>query len=124
MPTGHRTPARPRRRGLLLALATAGLGFALAAPDAHAQKAPEETLKLLQVPKGLEIGLWAAEPIFSNPTNIDIDERGRVWVCEGVNYRKWANPRSAPRGTGSSALRTRTGTARRTSPPSSTRAWT
>jgi len=98
MPTGHRTPARPRRRGLLLALATAGLGFALAAPDAHAQKAPEETLKLLQVPKGLEIGLWAAEPIFSNPTNIDIDERGRVWVCEGVNYRKWANPPLRPEG--------------------------
>jgi hypothetical protein len=22
-----------------------------------------------------------------NPTNIDIDSRGRVWVTEGLNYR-------------------------------------
>src|SRR5205807_2276517 len=22
----------------------------------------------------------------------DIDERGRVWITEGANYRKWANP--------------------------------
>ena len=24
-----------------------------------------------------------------NPTNIDIDERGRVWVAEAVNYRNF-----------------------------------
>ena len=31
--------------------------------------------------------LWASEPDVINPTNIDIDERGRVWVLEAVNYR-------------------------------------
>mgnify|MGYP006115151443 FL=1 len=35
----------------------------------------------------LETTLFAAEPMLVNPTNIDIDERGRVWVTEGYNYR-------------------------------------
>jgi putative membrane-bound dehydrogenase-like protein len=41
----------------------------------------------------LEVSLFASEPLVRNPTDIDIDERGRVWVAEGVNYRstfqKW-----------------------------------
>ncbi|WP_162006712.1 PVC-type heme-binding CxxCH protein [Roseimaritima sediminicola] len=42
---------------------------------------------------GLEVGpelaasLFAAEPQLLSPANIDIDHRGRVWVCEIVNYR-------------------------------------
>ena len=24
-----------------------------------------------------------------NPANMDIDARGRVWVTEGINYRRW-----------------------------------
>ena len=36
----------------------------------------------------MEVTLWAAEPDIVNPTNIDIDARGRVWVLEGVNYRR------------------------------------
>ena len=39
------------------------------------------------VPEGLEVTLWASSPMFRNPTNIDIDARGRVWVAEAVNYR-------------------------------------
>src|SRR5205823_1479901 len=43
--------------------------------------------------EGLEASLFGAEPMVRNPTDIDIDERGRVWVAEGVNYRssfqKW-----------------------------------
>ena len=31
--------------------------------------------------------LWAAEPLLVNPTNFDIDERGRIWLIESVNYR-------------------------------------
>lgn len=37
--------------------------------------------------------MFASEPLVRNPTDMDIDERGRVWVSEGVNYRstfqKW-----------------------------------
>ena len=40
------------------------------------------------VPEGLEVRVWATSPQFFNPTNIDIDARGRVWVTEGVNYRR------------------------------------
>ncbi|MGL4462363.1 MAG: PVC-type heme-binding CxxCH protein, partial [Planctomycetia bacterium] len=40
--------------------------------------------------------LWAAEPMVENPTNIDVDSRGRVWVTEGVNYRLWRNTAMKP----------------------------
>jgi putative membrane-bound dehydrogenase-like protein len=80
------------RRKLIarLAGATAVAAAALlAAPTAHAQKAADETLASLKVPEGMEITLWAAEPALVNPTNMDIDSRGRVWVLEGANYRRF-----------------------------------
>lgn len=43
--------------------------------------------KTFQVVEGLEWRLFASEPMFSNPTCIDVDHCGRVWVCESVNYR-------------------------------------
>jgi len=51
---------------------------------------PKETrvpLDLFQVPAGFEITVWAASPLLHNPTNIDIDRDGRIWVAEGVRYR-------------------------------------
>lgn len=36
----------------------------------------------------LEVTLWAATPQLKNPTNFDTDARGRIWVAEGVNYRR------------------------------------
>ena len=39
------------------------------------------------LPEGLEVKLWAKSPLFFNPTNMDIDHKGRVWVAEGRNYR-------------------------------------
>ncbi|MBM3784231.1 MAG: c-type cytochrome [Acidobacteria bacterium] len=53
-----------------------------------AQQPAATTLKGMQVQKGLAMQLWASEPMLVNPTNIDIDERGRVWVLEAVNYRR------------------------------------
>lgn len=41
----------------------------------------------------LEVTVWASSPMFNNPTNIDIDQHGRIWVAEGVNYRKHFNRR-------------------------------
>src|SRR5262249_29134868 len=53
-----------------------------------AQKSPEEALATFTVTDpALELTLWASEPLFVNPTCIDIDHLGRVWVCESVNYR-------------------------------------
>ena len=45
----------------------------------------------LYVPDGLEAKLWAESPLFFNPTAIDIDHKGRVWVTEAVNYRSFKN---------------------------------
>jgi len=42
---------------------------------------------LFQVPEGFEVTVWAATPLLRNPTNIDIDRDGRIWVAEGVRYR-------------------------------------
>src|SRR5690606_9259004 len=56
-------------------------------PQAAAQVGPEESAKQIRPAEGLEATLWASEPMVVNPTNIDIDSRGRVWVTEGVNYR-------------------------------------
>jgi putative membrane-bound dehydrogenase-like protein len=45
-------------------------------------------LELFQLPDGLEITVWASTPMLHNPTNIDIDKDGRIWVAEGVRYRQ------------------------------------
>ena len=44
-------------------------------------------LDLFDVPDGMEVTIWASSPLFFNPTNIDIDFKGRIWVAEGVRYR-------------------------------------
>jgi len=54
---------------------------------------PEDSAKTLKVAEGLECALWAHEPEVVNPTNIDIDSKGRVWVAEGCNYRAKKNMR-------------------------------
>lgn len=42
---------------------------------------------MFTLPEGLEVTLWAKSPLLRNPTNIDFDAQGRLWVSEGVNYR-------------------------------------
>lgn len=50
-----------------------------------------DAMTQLDVGEGLEGSLFAGEPNLFNPTDIDIDHLGRVWVCEAVNYRHFAN---------------------------------
>ncbi|WP_442505474.1 PVC-type heme-binding CxxCH protein [Novipirellula sp. SH528] len=65
------------------------IAFAVVLPgqSSHAQQSPGDSLKSLQPAAGLEVSLWASEPLVNNPTSMDIDSRGRVWVSEGLNYR-------------------------------------
>ena len=49
---------------------------------------PEEALGNLDVHEALQAELFAAEPMMLSPANIDIDHRGRIWVCEVINYRR------------------------------------
>jgi putative membrane-bound dehydrogenase-like protein len=48
---------------------------------------PAMPLDSFVLPDGLEIVPWAASPMLYNPTNMDVDQYGRIWVTEGVNYR-------------------------------------
>lgn len=52
---------------------------------------PENALKGLTIAEGLEVTPFATEPLLKNPTNIDVDEKGRVWVTEAYNYRPEIN---------------------------------
>ena len=47
---------------------------------------PEESAKLIQVPPGFDLELFASEPDIINPIAMDWDERGRLWVIETVDY--------------------------------------
>jgi len=53
----------------------------------NASRAPELAVENLDVGEGLAAQLFAAEPMLLSPSDIDVDARGRVWVCEVVNYR-------------------------------------
>ena len=79
--------------------ATAALLAAAAALcTAGAQLPPQDALAKLQPAEGLEVTLFAAEPDLLNPTAMDIDARGRVWVTEAVNYRLFNQPATSAGG--------------------------
>lgn len=46
--------------------------------------------ELFSVPDDLEVTVWATTPLLHNPTNIDFDRFGRLFVAEGINYRNRA----------------------------------
>ncbi len=50
---------------------------------------PMDLTERFEVPPGVTVNLWSQSPLLFNPTAIDVDARGRVWVAEGVNYRRW-----------------------------------
>ncbi len=60
----------------------------------NTNKDAEKTYHLtgeLNLPSDLKAELWAESPLIHNPTNIDVDARGRLWVTEAVNYRNFNN---------------------------------
>ncbi len=61
---------------------------ALVASPAFAQKDPATALATMTAGDGLKVELFASEPLLVNPTAIDVDHKGRVWVAEAVNYRR------------------------------------
>lgn len=48
---------------------------------------PDQALARMVVADGLQVKTFAADPDIVSISNIDVDHRGRVWACEGVNYR-------------------------------------
>ncbi len=77
----------PRHRAAFIALGLSVASLQWTAQPASAQKTPEETVAGLKTVDGLETALWASEPGIVKPTNLDIDERGRIWITEAANYR-------------------------------------
>lgn len=91
------------RKWISIWLALAGsTGWLLAAdnagskpkpPHAYGRESALADVKGLSVAAGLEATLFAGEPELVNPCDMDVDERGRVWITEGANYRssfqKW-----------------------------------
>jgi len=82
----------------LLPLLLATSCILVAADRGFGPEAAREELKKLQVADKLEVTLFASEPMLVNPCDMDIDARGRVWITEGANYRKWSNPPLRPEG--------------------------
>ncbi|MBI5770645.1 MAG: c-type cytochrome [Verrucomicrobia bacterium] len=99
-------PSRPTARGVA-ALCALTLGLSLAAQPASPKGPPPDggrrgpppapnlpplpdfvPAELFAVPDGFEVTLWARTPLFRNPTNMDVDAQGRIWIAEGANYRR------------------------------------
>src|SRR5438034_4700724 len=78
---------------LLCALALAAFNLIAANPAGVGPDAARESVRRFTVAEGLEASLFASEPMVRKPPDLHIDERGRVWLTEGVNYRstfqKW-----------------------------------
>jgi putative membrane-bound dehydrogenase-like protein len=68
------------------------------------KRKPENAIAGLKVADGLEVTMFASEPMMTNPTNMDIDAKGRVWICEAFNYRNQLNPSNPYRSTGDRIL--------------------
>lgn len=60
------------------------------------QRSAENAIVGLEIADGVEVTLSASEPELRSLTNLDIDDRGRVWVCDVMNYRH--NNGSRPEG--------------------------
>ena len=59
-------------------------------------RAPENAIDGVTFADDLELTLVASEPELRSLTNLDIDDRGRIWVCDVMNYR--GNAGSRPEG--------------------------
>ena len=62
--------------------------FATALAATGAPHDPSDAVANLALHEGLEATLFASEPMMYSPSSIDVDHRGRIWVCEVVNYRR------------------------------------
>ena len=72
--------------------------------DENAKRLPENAVHGMEAAEGTEVSLFAHEPMLINPTNLHVDEYGKVWVCEALNYRNSYNPENPVREEGDRIL--------------------
>lgn len=65
---------------------------------------PTKAIAGFEIADDVEVELFAYEPQLLSPTSIDVDSKGRVWVCEAVNYRHFRNGQNKPRDQGDRIL--------------------
>ena len=68
------------------------------------KRQPSKAVSQLKTPRDVGLTLFASEPEIFNPTNLDVDARGRVWVIEALNYRNLHNPANPERAEGDRIL--------------------
>ncbi len=66
------------------ALAALAIAFAL-----QESQPPEATVGAFKLPEGFSAKVFAAEPAVRQPISFSIDDRGRIWVVEGITYPAW-----------------------------------
>jgi putative membrane-bound dehydrogenase-like protein len=59
------------------------------APAAGAAVPPAEAPRRMVLPEGFQATLFAGEPDVVQPIAFTTDDRGRLWVVEGMSYPKW-----------------------------------
>jgi putative heme-binding domain-containing protein len=78
-----------------IALCTSSVAFRAAAAEVipHGQDkmpnpplSPAEAMKKMTLPEGFAVELVASEPDIINPVAMTIDERGRFWITESLEY--------------------------------------
>ncbi len=72
-----------------LALLAFAAPAALAADPAPGPLPAEQAAKTAALPDGFRMGVFAAEPLVTQPVSFCLDHRGRVWVAEALNYGAW-----------------------------------
>ena len=78
-----------RLQRLSLVLSLASVGIACAEPPEEAAfkfLSPQEAIEKMKFPEGFVVNAFAAEPGCQQPFAFTFDERGRVWMCENLNY--------------------------------------
>ncbi|WP_153558788.1 PVC-type heme-binding CxxCH protein [Roseimaritima sediminicola] len=61
-------------------------------PEELVYPTPEESIKMMNVPEGFRVELFASErefPELANPNQIAFDAKGRLWVSCMPNYPQW-----------------------------------
>jgi putative heme-binding domain-containing protein len=56
------------------------------ATDRPQPHSPEESIRMMRVPKGFRVETVACEPLLADPTDMAFDAQGRIFVCELHGY--------------------------------------
>ena len=56
------------------------------ATDRPQPHSPEDSARMIRVPKGLRVEVAASEPLLADPTDMAFDAQGRIFVCELHGY--------------------------------------